>query len=85
MAYTHHDQIPLHEAELICDMRNAHDITDVSLTLINQLKRENPELFEIDTDGEVEHLDDGMDGDHQSALASIGWGTDEDYGYYPED
>ncbi len=23
-----------------------------------------------------------MDGD---ALASVGWGTDEDYGYYPED
>jgi hypothetical protein len=26
--------------------------------------------------------DDGMDGDHQSALASAGWGTDEDYGDY---
>lgn len=24
---------------------------------------------------------DMMDGDHQSALASVGWGTDEDYGY----
>lgn len=23
-----------------------------------------------------------MDGDHESALASAGWGTDEDYGYY---
>jgi hypothetical protein len=23
--------------------------------------------------------DDGMDGDHASALASAGWGTDEDY------
>jgi len=23
-----------------------------------------------------------MDGDHQSALASAGFGTDEDYGYY---
>ena len=23
--------------------------------------------------------EDGMDGDHQSALASCGWGTDEDY------
>lgn len=28
---------------------------------------------------------DDMDGDHASALASIGWGTDEDYGYYGED
>ncbi len=24
-------------------------------------------------------IDDSMDGDHQSALASAGWGTDEDY------
>lgn len=23
-----------------------------------------------------------MDGDHESALASAGWGTDEDYGCY---
>jgi hypothetical protein len=26
-----------------------------------------------------------MDGDAESALASAGWGTDEDYGYYGED
>jgi hypothetical protein len=29
---------------------------------------------------EEEELDDSMDGDHESALASAGWGTDEDYG-----
>ncbi len=29
--------------------------------------------------------DDSMDGDHESGLASAGWGTDEDYGYYGED
>ena len=28
--------------------------------------------------------DDSMDGDHESALASAGWGTDEDYGYFGE-
>lgn len=28
--------------------------------------------------------DDSMDGDHDSAMASAGWGTDEDYGYYGE-
>lgn len=43
-------------------------------------------------DGEVEvepvYIDpteddaDDMDGDHESALASAGWGTDEDYGCY---
>ena len=26
--------------------------------------------------------DDSMDGDAESALASAGFGTDEDYGYY---
>jgi hypothetical protein len=31
------------------------------------------------------HYDDSMDGDHESALASAGFGTDEDYGYYGED
>jgi hypothetical protein len=25
--------------------------------------------------------DDSMDGDHDSAMTSAGWGTDEDYGY----
>lgn len=38
-----------------------------------------------DADGELEHLDDSMDGDHDSAMASCGWGTDEDYGYYGGD
>ena len=43
-----------------------------------------------DMDEEVE-FDDDMDGDHASALASAGWGTDEDYGLffdgseYPDD
>ena len=33
-----------------------------------------------------EEFDDSMDGDHDSAMASAGWGTDEDYGHYgPED
>ena len=29
--------------------------------------------------------DDSMDGDHESGLASAGWGTDEDYGFYGDD
>lgn len=29
--------------------------------------------------------DDSMDGDHDSAMESVGWGTDEDYGYYGDD
>lgn len=34
---------------------------------------------------EEEDLDESMDGDAQSALASAGFGTDEDYGYDGED
>lgn len=31
------------------------------------------------------NYDDSMDGDHASALASVGWGTDEDYGFSSDD
>lgn len=30
----------------------------------------------------VDYFDESMDGDHESALASCGWGTDEDYGCF---
>ncbi len=37
-------------------------------------------------DEEGADVDDSMDGDHDSAMASVGWGTDEDYGHYgPEE
>lgn len=37
-----------------------------------------------DTDSPTmdDEFDDSMDGDAESALASAGFGTDEDYGYY---
>ena len=33
-------------------------------------------------DGEDDPCEDDMDGDFDSAMASAGYGTDEDYGYY---
>lgn len=40
---------------------------------------------EYDDEEQFEHyLSEDMDGDHQSALASAGFGTDEDYGDYGE-
>ncbi len=33
----------------------------------------------------ADQYDDSMDGDHASDLASIGWGTDEDYGCFSSD
>jgi hypothetical protein len=31
---------------------------------------------------EIDEFDDSMDGDWDSGMASAGWGTDEDYGYF---
>ena len=41
--------------------------------------------YDPDYDIWDEEYDDSMDGDHDSAMESAGWGTDEDYGYYGED
>jgi hypothetical protein len=43
---------------------------------------------DIENSGELDwenDYDDSMDGDHDSAMTSAGWGTDEDYGYYGDD
>ena len=45
---------------------------------MHKLSLDYDEVFADDGD----HYDDSMDGDHASALASCGWGTDEDYGSY---
>lgn len=43
-------------------------------------------LRQGDDEGDDEDdYDDSMDGDHDSAMASCGWGTDEDYGCYGDD
>ena len=34
---------------------------------------------------DADEYDDSMDGDHDSAMASAGFGTDEDYGHYGGD
>ena len=36
----------------------------------------------VSTEHDEDEYDESMDGDHESALASAGWGTDEDYGCY---
>jgi len=33
----------------------------------------------------MDSIDDPMDGDFDTAMASAGYGTDEDYGYYGDD
>lgn len=36
-------------------------------------------------DDHDDFFDESMDGDHDSAMTSAGWGTDEDYGHYGDD
>ena len=45
---------------------------------IGKLIRANDWIFNLEPD-------DSMDGDHDSAMTSAGFGTDEDYGYYGGD
>ena len=50
-----------------------------------QLKVDLSTVAEIVMDYEEDNYDDSMDGDHDSAMASAGFGTDEDYGYYGDE
>tara|TARA_R100001510_G_C7645224_1_gene202613 strand:- start:412 stop:705 length:294 start_codon:yes stop_codon:yes gene_type:complete len=38
----------------------------------------------MDSGDDYDDYDDSMDGDFDSGMASAGFGTDEDYGYYGE-
>jgi hypothetical protein len=53
----------------------------------NDFYQEDLELndHEDDFDNFDDYYEDTMDGDHDSAMTSCGWGTDEDYGYYGDD
>lgn len=55
--------------------------------IARQLKVDLVTVAEIVTDyddGQYDY-DDSMDGDFDSAMASAGFGTDEDYGYYGDE
>lgn len=42
-------------------------------------------FFEVLADEQDAEYDESMDGDFDSAMASAGYGTDEDYGYFGGD
>lgn len=54
---------------------NIANILGVQLTMVYDVLETYP-----DPD-----VDESMDGDHDSAMASAGFGTDEDYGYYGDE
>lgn len=51
--------------------------------IANQL--DIPVRWVVEVASAMQQYDDGMDGDAASALASAGFGTDEDYGYAGDD
>jgi hypothetical protein len=58
------------------DADNAYDDDDMSLV---------GDEDDSNYDDYHDYHDDSMDGDHDSAMTSCGWGTDEDYGHYGDD
>ena len=69
----HHSIIELHEDGLSLD--------EIAI----RLKVDLGSVAEVVKDYEEDNYDDSMDGDHDSAMASAGFGTDEDYGYYGDE
>lgn len=70
------------DALALADVDFVDDSADgIVLTARPATEDEIPEY----TDEDVDDYYDDMDGDHESALASCGWGTDEDYGCYGDD
>jgi hypothetical protein len=69
-----------HDAFYGEDSSNYHP--DADHEIASQFDEDEDEELENDWD---DSYDDSMDGYHESGLASAGWGTDEDYGYYGDD
>lgn len=68
-----------------CDLETVQEVFDYMIDMENddlwphdELERDHDEAYEPD-------YDDSMDGDFDSAMASAGFGTDEDYGYSGEE
>jgi len=64
------------------------ELTFGELTWAQIAEKYNVPVYDIETIYEEmmdQELQDSMDGDFDSAMASAGFGTDEDYGYYGEE
>ena len=68
--------------EWIFDPEAFSDEYEERRAVLRQLAEESMPDDGIDETVESEYWDESMDGDHDSTMISIGWGTDEDYGYY---
>jgi len=73
-------------AELVMDIQS--DIADGILSFGAIAERYNINRADVELIADEmaeQEYNDSMDGDHDSAMASAGFGTDEDYGYYGDD
>jgi hypothetical protein len=76
-------------AELDMQIRDLLDEGVLPTNIANILKCPLQMVYDViqyDTEQpDWEDYDDSMDGDHDSAMTSAGFGTDEDYGYYGDE
>jgi len=63
------------------DSDNAME-NDMNYDDYNDFYGESVDYDDYNDEAGDDSYDDSMDGDHESGLASAGWGTDEDYGYF---
>lgn len=78
-------ELTTHEADvLLSRMRDLLNEKDCGFrdTLTDIWQRIDRELMRTFDAADSDIPDDDMDGDHESALASAGFGTDESYGDY---
>ncbi len=73
--------------EIVEMLRDGYSVSEVSsyfgysTEMVEQIASE----YGIVDDTNEPEYDDSMDGDFDSAMASAGFGTDEDYGYYGDE
>jgi hypothetical protein len=73
-------------AELDLEVRNMLDEGLLPASIATLLGIPLQMVYDVLDEQENEStIDESMDGDHDSAMASAGWGTDEDYGYYGDE
>jgi len=73
-------------ADLDLEIRNMLEEGLRPFTIANLLNIPLQMVYDVlDVQEDEPEIDESMDGDHDSAMASAGFGTDEDYGYYGDE
>lgn len=83
----HTDMSRMADLDLDLEIRNMLDEGLRPFTIASLLKVPLQMVYDV-IEAETEndsHYDESMDGDFDSAMASAGFGTDEDYGYYGDE